>query len=61
MQDPDSVDKAIPQIVDYLTNSGNYKSEFVYTTMESKLTTLSEEEKRSYALRLLIHYIGDIH
>ena len=61
MQDPDSVDKAIPQIVDYLTNSGNYKSEFVYTTMESKLSTLTDEEKRSYALRLLIHYIGDIH
>ena len=61
VQDPDSVDKAIPQIVDYLTNSGNYKSEFVYTTMESKLTTLSDQEKRSYALRLLIHYIGDIH
>jgi len=29
--------------------------------MHEKLATLTEEEKQSYALRLLIHYIGDIH
>jgi len=29
--------------------------------MQQKLSTLTEEEKQSYALRLLIHYIGDIH
>jgi len=29
--------------------------------MQEKLSTLTEEEKLSYALRLLIHYIGDIH
>ena len=62
VEDPDSVDKAIPSIVDWLSNSGNdYKSSFVYTTMQQKLSTLTEEEKQSYALRLLIHYIGDIH
>lgn len=62
MEDPDSVDKAIPSIIEWLTNSGSdYKSSFVYTTMQSKLSTLTEQEKESYALRLLIHYIGDIH
>ncbi len=29
--------------------------------MQRELSSLSEEEKKSYALRLLIHYIGDIH
>lgn len=29
--------------------------------MQEKLSTLTEQEKQSYALRLLIHYIGDIH
>ena len=55
------MDKAIPQIIDWLTNTGSYKSDFVYTNMQAKLTTLSEQEKESFALRLLIHYIGDIH
>ena len=62
MEDPNSIDKAIPSIIEWLTNSGsNYKSSFVYTTMQEKLSTLTEQEKQSYALRLLIHYIGDIH
>ena len=29
--------------------------------MKSKLGNLSEDELKSYALRLLIHYIGDLH
>ena len=29
--------------------------------MEAKLSTLTDEEKLSFAFRLLIHYIGDIH
>jgi len=29
--------------------------------MMEQLSTLSEQERLSYAIRLLIHYIGDIH
>lgn len=29
--------------------------------MASSLSSLSEDERKSYALRLLIHYVGDIH
>lgn len=32
VEDPDSVDKAIDQLINWLSNSGNYKSDFVYTT-----------------------------
>ncbi len=59
--DPDSVDKAIPDIINWLKQTGNYQSSFVYQTMTSSLSGLSDEELRSYALRLLIHYVGDIH
>ena len=57
-----SIDKAIADIIEWLSDSDtDYQSSFVYTTMEANLSTLSEEERRSYALRLLIHYIGDLH
>lgn len=51
----------IPNIIDWLSNKGDYTNTFVYQTMKSKLTGYTEDELRSYALRLLIHYIGDIH
>jgi len=58
----DNCEKAIPDIIDWLSGSGtNYQSSFVYTTMQEKLASLTEEERKSYALRLLIHYVGDIH
>jgi len=59
--DEESVDKVIPAITDWLTGTGNYKNTFVYKTMTESLSTLSEQEQKSYALRLLIHYIGDLH
>lgn len=61
MFDTDSIDKAIPDIINWIKNDGSYKNSFVYETMSSKLPSLSEEERKSFALRLLIHYIGDIH
>jgi hypothetical protein len=42
-----------------MLDSGDYKSGYVYTTVTSKND--NEEEAKSEALRLLIHYIGDIH
>lgn len=60
--DKDSIDLAIPDIIQWLSNDGTaYKDSFVYTTMKNSLSSLSEDERKSYALRLLIHYIGDIH
>lgn len=61
--DTDSIDKAIPDIINWLSgnSASNYQSSFVYTTMQTQLPSLSEEERKSYALRLLIHYVGDIH
>lgn len=59
--DTDSIDLAIPAIVQWLKHSGSYQNSFVYETMNQNLASLSDEERRSYALRLLIHYIGDIH
>lgn len=59
--DEDSVDKAIPAVINWLSQTGDYTSSFVYETMSQQLSTLTEEQRRSYALRLLIHYIGDIH
>ncbi len=59
--EPNSIDKAISSLKDWISNTGTYKSSFVYTTMMQKLPTLSEQERLSFAIRLLIHYVGDIH
>ena len=37
----------------------NYTTSYVYTTMVPKYASV--EEAKSVALRLLIHYVGDIH
>jgi hypothetical protein len=59
--DTESIDLVIAHIVNWLKGTGDYKSSFVYTTMTNKLPNLSEDERKSYALRLLFHYVGDIH
>lgn len=46
--------------MDWLTNTGDYQNNFVYSTMMKELGG-NEQQARSYALRLLIHYIGDLH
>ena len=40
--DADSIDKAIPSLQEWISNSGNYKSSFVYTTMQEQLSSLTE-------------------
>jgi hypothetical protein len=57
--DDHNITVIVPGIVDWLTESGNYKSNYVYQTLKSHFS--DEQQARSYALRLLIHYIGDIH
>ena len=57
----ESIDKVIPALIDMLSQSGEYQSSFVYKTMVRQLPRLSDEEILSYSLRLLIHFVGDIH
>lgn len=49
----------IPAIQNWLSGTGDYQSSFVYQTVKSHVS--DEDEAKSYALRLLIHYLGDIH
>ncbi len=51
----------IPALIDWLSETGEYQNSFVYTTMMKQLPHLSDEERLSYAIRLLIHFVGDIH
>jgi hypothetical protein len=57
--DPDNIVKAIGYINDWLLESGNYKSNFVYKNITSRVN--GTDEQKSFALRLLIHYVGDLH
>jgi S1/P1 Nuclease len=49
----------IPAIMDWISGNEGYENSFVYETIKSHVS--DEEEAKSYALRLLIHYLGDIH
>jgi hypothetical protein len=51
---------AIPGIVDWLMNKPGYQDNIVYQTI-MKNNYQNDTRGRSYALRLLIHYHGDIH
>jgi S1/P1 Nuclease len=58
--DPNTVDLAIGDIMNWLTAKGDYTNSFVYHTIMSN-NVGTEDEAKSFALRLLIHYIGDVH
>lgn len=49
---------AIHGIVDWFNKDNDYKNQFPYQIMIEKM---DEQTALSYAARLLIHYIGDIH
>ena len=57
--DAENVTSAISAIYSWLREEGNYKDTFVYRTMIPLFE--AEDLAKSFALRLLIHYIGDIH
>jgi hypothetical protein len=57
--DEEHIGKVIPAIVDWLQGTSGYENSFVYKTIKSHVP--DEEQAKSYALRLLIHYVGDIH
>lgn len=58
--DPNTVDLAIADIMNWLMNKGDYTNSFVYQTIMSN-NVGTEDEAKSFALRLLIHYVGDLH
>ena len=55
-----NISSAIPGIVDWIRGTGDYKDSFVYITIMNYVKN-DEQRGKSYALRLLIHYLGDIH
>jgi hypothetical protein len=59
MPDHDIVD-ALDTLTQWLSNDGTaYKSSYYYTTIKNYFP--DEDNARSFALRLVIHYVGDIH
>lgn len=58
--DEKNISAAIPGLVNWLMESTNYKDDYVYTTI-MKYMSGNEQRGKSYAIRLLIHYLGDIH
>jgi len=50
---------AIPNIINWLKDTGDYQDSYTYTTIKSYIS--DEDQAKSFALRLLIHYLGDIH
>lgn len=49
----------IPALVDWLSGTQGYQNSFVYQGISQHVE--DETQGKSYALRLLIHYLGDIH
>jgi hypothetical protein len=54
---------AIQNITDWLSgkNGTGYQDSYMYDYVQNRLYPNDENNAKSYALRLLIHYVGDIH
>lgn len=57
--DTNNITVIVPPLINWLSGSGDYKDSFAYQTIISKIS--NEDEAKSFALRLIIHYVGDIH
>lgn len=56
----ENVVAAMGTLYDWLSYNGTaYKSSYYYTTIKNYFP--EEDNARSFALRLLIHYVGDVH
>ncbi len=53
-----NITKVMSDIVNWLKNTGDYKTTKTYTTITSHY---NEADSKSIALRLLIHFVGDVH
>lgn len=67
--DTHNVTEAMTSIKMFLTNASGYEKTYEYQQIMSNLPNIkgtnadgvSDDEARSFSLRLLIHYVGDIH
>lgn len=59
-EDMHNITEHIPDIVNWLSDKGGYQESDTYATV-LKNNYNNETRARSYALRLLIHYMGDVH
>jgi hypothetical protein len=57
--DDQNIGKVIPALVEWLSGNSGYQNSFAYQGIKQHVS--NEEDAKSYALRLLIHYLGDIH
>lgn len=59
---PYNITLVVPQIIDYLVGQGDIDDMYaVQQIRENSWHNATENDNKSTALRLLIHYIGDIH
>lgn len=58
-QDPQDVTQAITDINNWMLDQGDYKSSYTYTKTMSYFD--DADQGKSFAFRLLIHYLGDSH
>lgn len=58
---PDEEDnvQALGNLTNFLMNTGDYKESTYYEQIAN--TFSYEEDQKSFALRLIIHYVGDVH
>jgi hypothetical protein len=54
----DNVD-ALNALTEWLMDTGDYKTTPYYTQISSHFS--DEQDQKSFALRLIIHYVGDLH
>ncbi|CDW80553.1 s1 p1 nuclease [Stylonychia lemnae] len=57
---PENITSAIQGILSWLIQEQGFQNNFVYQTIMQRVEN-NEKLGQSYALRLLIHYVGDIH
>lgn len=60
--DMHNVTDIMPGLANWLKEEGDYTSDFAYQTiMDHRYGDATEDDAKSTALRLLIHYAGDVH
>ena len=58
-QPEDDVVKALFALTNLIMDTGDYKDTVYYEQISSKFSDV--EDQKSFALRLIVHYIGDVH
>eukprot|EP00494_Astrolonche_serrata_P031297 UN31566 len=60
--DPKNITLIVPQLIDYLVDKGDVDNYYAVQEIRAHAYKgATENDNKSTALRLLIHYIGDLH